>query len=228
MRILARRWKLVLAVALLVGSVAAFAYAERLKLTRAPVGVPRFDRWLSPDCDCPHEQVTLDFLLRKRDRIDVDVVDEGGESVRVLATRERHPAGRVVYEWDGRDDDGAVVGDGPYRVRVRLRDEERTIVIPMEVNVDTRAPRVFAVRAPATAAAGQEIEIRFGTNEFGVPLLVADGEVVLRGPAGLPRNPRTLAWTPPGPGTYRIAISMRDRAGNRSEPAGDVTVVVGG
>lgn len=223
----ARRWKLVLAVALLVGSVAAFSYAEHLKLTRSPVGVPRFDRWVNPGCDCPQEEVTLDFLLRKAQRIDADVVDSDGEGIRVLATGERHPAGRVVYEWDGRDDDGAAVADGPYRVRVRLLDDRRTIVIPTEVNVDTKPPRrVSSVRVPATATVGQEVVIRFRTFEFGVPLLLVDGEVVLRGPAGKPRR-RRIAWTPAAPGAYRIDLVMEDRAGNVSEPAGGATVVVG-
>jgi hypothetical protein len=224
--VLARRWKLLLAVALLVGSVAAFSYAEQLKLTRSPVGVPRFDRWLSPGCDCPKGQVTLDFLLRKAHRIDVDVVDSDGESVRMLAAGERHRAGRIVYRWDGRDDEGAAVPDGPYRVRVRLLGDRRTIVIPTEVNVDTKPPHVSAVRVPATAAVGQEVEVRFRTDEFGVPLLVVDGEVSHRGPAGLPGQ-RRIRWTPAAPGSYRIAVAMRDLAGNVSEPAGDATVVVG-
>jgi hypothetical protein len=224
---LRRRWKLVLAVALLVGSVAAFSYTEKLKLTRSPVGVPRFDRWLNPGCECPQERVALSFLLRKPQRIDVDLVDADGRSVRVLATDERLPAGRVEYEWDGRDDEGAVAPDGPYRVRVRLRNDRRTIVIPIEVRVDTRPPRVTGVRAPATAAVGEGVEIRFRTDEFGTPFVVVDGSVVDQGPAGLPGLRRAL-WTPTAPGSYRVAVAMEDRAGNASEPAGDVTVVVTG
>ena len=222
---LARRWKLLLTVALLLGLVVAFSYTEKVKLARSPVGTPRFDRWLSPGCACPQEQVTLDFLLRKAHRIDVDVVDSDGDRVRVLATGERQPAGRVVYEWDGRDDEGAVVPDGPYRVRVRLLDDRRTIVIPVEVRVDTKPPRVSAVRVPATAVVGEGVEIRFRTEEFGVPLLLVDGEVVLRGPAGLARR-RRLAWTPTAPGSHRIAVALEDRAGNVSEPVGHPAVVV--
>lgn len=222
-----RRWKLLLAVALLVGSVAAFSYTEKLKLTRSPVGVPRFDRWLNPECECPQERVDLSFLLRKPQRIDVDVVDADGRSVRVLAAGEQLPAGRVEYAWDGRDDQGAVAPDGPYRVRVRLLDDRRTIVIPLEVRVDTRPPRVTGVRGPAAATVGEAVEIRLRTDEFGTPLVVVDGAVVARGPAGLPGLRRVL-WTPSAPGSFRVAVAMEDRAGNTSEPAGDVTVVVTG
>lgn len=223
-----RRWKLLLAVALLVGSVAAFSYTEKLKLTRSPVGIPRFDRWLSPGCECPQERVDLSFLLRKPQRINVDLVDADGRSIRMLATGEQLPAGRVEYEWDGRDDQGAVAPDGPYRVRVRLLDDRRTIVVPLEVRVDTRPPRVTGVRGPADASAvGEEVEFRFRTDEFGTPLVVVDGAVVARGPAGLPGLRRVL-WTPSTPGLFRVAVALEDRAGNTSEPAGDVTVVVTG
>lgn len=213
---------------LLVGAVAAFSYTEKLKLTRSPVGVARFDRWISPECECPQASARLSFLLRKPQRIDVDVVDADGGRVRTLATGERLPAGRVAYSWDGRDDGGKVVADGRYRVRVRLRDDRRTIVVPVEVRVDTRPPRVSRVRvSPRRVATGEEVEIRFRTNEFGVPLVLADGEVVARGPAGKPGR-RTVAWQPSEPGIHQVAVALEDRAGNVSEPRGEAVVVVAG
>jgi hypothetical protein len=224
----ARRWKLLLAVALLVGSVAAFSYTEKLKLTRSPVGVPRFERWLLPGCDCPQESVDLSFLLRKPQRVDVDIVDADGEAVRVLASGEQLPQGRVEYTWDGRDEEGAVLPDGPYRVRVRLLDDRRTIVIPVDIRVDTTPPLVEGVRVvPARVTAGGEVEIRFRTNEFGTPLLYVDGELAERGPAGAPGR-RRLTWAPPGPGSYRLDVAVEDRAGNVSQPAGDASLEVTG
>ena len=225
---LARRWPLVLAVALLVGAVAAFTYTQKLKLTRAPVGVPHFDRWLAPGCDCPQGSASLSFLVRKPQRIDVDVVDRDGDPVRTLASDVRRPVGRVEYEWDGRDDSGAAVADGPYRVRVRLLDDRRTIVIPVDVNVDTRPPRLTDVRvAPTTVAVGEEVGIRFVTSEFGRPLVVVDGEVAVRGPDGR-AGARRAVWTPSAPGSYEVAVAFEDRAGNVSEPAGATQVTVAG
>ena len=223
-----RRWPLLLAVALLVGAVAAFSYTEKLKLTRAPVGVPRFERWLAPGCDCPQDTVSLSFLVRKPQRIDVDIVDREGDPVRTLATGVQRPVGRVEYEWDGRDDAGAVVADGPYRVRVRLSDDRRTIVIPVDVNVDTEPPRVTDVRVgPTSVAVGEEVEIRFRTNELGTPLVVVDGEVVERGPAGR-GGARRVVWTPSAPGAYEVAVAFEDLADNASEPAGATRVTVSG
>ena len=94
----------------------------------------------------------------------------------MLATGERLPRGRVKYEWDGRDDSGAVVPDGVYRVRVRLLDDSRTIVIPVEVHVDTQPPLVGGVRvSPRSVAAGAQVAIRFRTNEVGTPVVYVGG-----------------------------------------------------
>ncbi len=223
-----RRWPLLLAVALLVGAVAAFTYTEKLKLTRSPIGVARFDRWLSPGCDCPQETASLSFLVRERQRIDVDVVDADGDRVRTLATGVSRPRGRVEYEWDGRDDAGAVVADGPYRVRVRLLDDRRTIVVPVAIRVDTQAPEIAGVGVtPTSVGVGEEVEIRFTAHELGTPLVVVDGEVAERGSSGR-AGARRVVWSPSAPGSYRVAVAFEDQAGNVSEPVGATTVTVTG
>jgi FlgD Ig-like domain len=137
----ARRGMILLAVALLVGAVAAFTYTEAIKLQRKPVGKVRVDHRLSPGCDCPRETARIGFDLREAERIDVVIANRDGDEVRVLASDLRQPEGRrVVLTWDGRDDAGAVVPHGTYRVRVRLRDERRTVVIPEGIRVTRRAP----------------------------------------------------------------------------------------
>jgi hypothetical protein len=222
----ARRWKLVLWVALLVGSVAAFSYTEKLKVTRSPVGVPHFDRWLNPGCDCPQERVALSFQLRKAHRVDVDIVDAEGDRVRVLATGERLPRGRVEYEWDGQDDSGAVVPDGVYRVRVRLLDDTRTIVIPVEVHVDTQPPLVGSVRvSPRSVAVGAQVAIRFRTNEVGTPVVYVGGAEAERERRVRPGD-RRVVWIPGAAGPYEVAVAMSDRAGNVSAPSPAVQVTV--
>ena len=131
---------IVLAVALLVGTVAAFTYTEAIKLERKPVGKVRVEGRLSPGCDCPRETARIGFELREPERIDVMVANRDGEVVRLLASDLRQPKERIVLTWDGRDDAGAVVPHGTYRVRVRLRDERRTVVFPEGIKVTRPAP----------------------------------------------------------------------------------------
>jgi hypothetical protein len=131
---------ILLAVALLVGTVAAFTYTEAIKLQRKPVGKVRVDHRLLPGCDCPRETARIGFDLREAERIDVVIANRDGDEVRVLASDLRQPEERVVLRWDGRDDAGAVVPNGTYRVRVRLRDERRTVVLPEGIRVTRRAP----------------------------------------------------------------------------------------
>ena len=137
---MSRRALTVLTLALLVGSVAAFTYAETLKLHRGPLGRGRLSHVVSPGCDCPREKARIGFTLHRTERLDVDVVNAEGEVVRTLLADERRPKGRVVLTWDGRDgrsEGGAAAPAGDYRVRIRLLDGGRTIMLPGHVTVTT-------------------------------------------------------------------------------------------
>lgn len=222
----------VLAVTLLVGSVAAFTYTQKLKLERSPVGTARFERWLSPECDCPRQTAQLSFRLGERERIEATIVDADGDFVRTLLTGSEQEIGRVRMEWDGRDEAGRIVPDGDYRVRVRMRDERRTIVIPVEIHVDTVPPRArLRGVSSTTLELGEEIELRYETNEFGEPLLLVDGEVAARGPERKPGR-KTITWegrvrrTLLPPGIYSVSLVVEDRAGNLSEPTSAATIAI--
>lgn len=128
-----------LVLALLVGATGAFALTEALKLERDPLTVRRFDRVVSPLCRCPARRALLVLRLREADTIDAAIIDDDGEEVRVLASGVNRRRGVVRFRWDGRDDAGRVVADGSYRLRIRLREKERTIVIPRTIRVDAAA-----------------------------------------------------------------------------------------
>jgi FlgD Ig-like domain len=219
-----------LAVGLLVGCAAAFTYTEALKLERTPVGRAQVDRWLSPACDCPGDTASIRFRLREQERINVTVVDEDGELVQTLASGLASPAGRVRLEWDGRDEAGRVVPDGAYRARVRLLEERRTISIPADMNVDTKAPevRLRSVSAP-TLVAGEPLWVRYWASEPGRAVLLVNGEPALRA-AQRGAGSRRARWRnvveqlalPPG---TPIAFAVEDRAGNLSEPTLPITTV---
>jgi hypothetical protein len=224
----------VLAVTLLVGSVAAFTYTQKLKLERSPVGTARFyDRWLSPECDCPRETTLLTFQLRERELIDATIVDADGDFVKTLLASSEEGAGRVRTEWDGRDEAGRIVPDGDYRVRVRMRDKRRTIVIPVDLHVDSVPPRARLVGVSSTTLApGDKIVLAYETNEFGRPLLHVDGEVAAAGPGREPVGRKTVVWAgrvrrellPTG--LYSVSLVVEDRAGNRSEPTASAHIAV--
>jgi FlgD Ig-like domain len=130
---------IVLGVALLAGTVAAFTYTEAIKLERKSIVKVRVDPRVVPGCNCPRETARIRFDLRERERMDVTVVDRDGHEVRVLAANLRRPKGRVELTWDGRDDAGRVVPNGTYKVHVRLKDERRTIAFPEGIRVSSRS-----------------------------------------------------------------------------------------
>jgi len=97
----------------------------------------------SPNGDGYQEKVGLGFDLSEPAELSFSVIDPEGEEVRrivddrVLAGDTKHR-----FTWDGRDDEGRVVGDATYRMRVVRRREGRSVDSFKEVTVDTVAPEV--------------------------------------------------------------------------------------
>ena len=220
-----------LLLALLAGTTTAFALTEALKLEQSPVSRPRFKSVFSPTCACPQETARLAVRLRDADTIDAVIVDGDGNPVRTLASGERHAPGRMVFRWDGRDDRGEVVPDGTYRLRLHFAEADWTILIPDTVRVDTRPPTIQLVslepRRLERGGEGATIVVRLA--ERARPLLLANGELVLRGPVGNAGLVR-LTWdgTVEGHslsrGRYAITLEAEDRPGNVSAPTEPVIV----
>jgi len=105
--------------------------------------------------------------LHERSEVSVDVVDATGEAVRRLATSATvAPADPLRLSWDGRTDDGKIVPDGRYRVRVTLRRQGRSVTVPRTTLVDTRAPRPRVKRidpGPIVAPGAALIQIEVGS-----------------------------------------------------------------
>jgi hypothetical protein len=205
---------IVLAVALLVGSAAAFTRTERLKLAASPVAKPQFERHLSPTCGCTHATATLTLLLRRPERLDVSVVDADGAHVATLADAQDSKAGRISYDWNGRDDGGEVVPDGLYRLKVRLEHDRRTLLLPKTVLVDSAPPNVRVLEAVMT---DEGVAVRYRVNEGVRMHLLLDGKQVARDRKRTDGIGR-LIWQPsqiaPTSGLMLVAV---DKAGNRSQ-----------
>jgi hypothetical protein len=227
----------VLVLALLAGTAAAFVATEELKLERSPIARPRFDRLFSPVCNCPKDTARLVFGLRRGDRIDAVIVDAEGDPVRTLASGSRRERGRVVFRWRGRNDAGALVPEGAYRLQVRLAEQRRTIVIPNRIRVDTTAPAVDLLGvsprrlSPDGDGRNDVARIRFRSSELARPLVLVDGVLAARArmrAAGtkLLVWPGTKARQPLPAGLYALSLRARDRAGNLSEPTAATAVTV--
>jgi hypothetical protein len=214
---LSRTGLIALALVLLIGSAAAFARTERLKLAPSPVAKPKFERHISPTCGCRHATAQLSLLLRGPEQLDASVVDSDGDHVATLAEGQDLAAGRASFKWNGRDDEGQVVSDGLYRLKVRLEHDRRTILIPKAILVDTSPPDV---RVLETVSTPEDLVVRYKTNEAVRAFLLLNGKKVAhdsRKTAGSGRLEWPQAGNLPQPATGFIVVAI-DRAGNRSEP----------
>src|SRR5919109_3988813 len=127
MRLIRRHGPTLLVLALLVGTAVAFVVAERVKLEKSPIRGPRVVEVFSPLCECANRVATISFRLSRSDRLGVAVVDSNGDLVRTLVRRQSFLAlHRLVFEWNGRDDEGRVVREGTYQPRVHFADRDRT------------------------------------------------------------------------------------------------------
>ena len=226
-----------LVLVLLAGTAAAFAFTEKIKLERSPVTAPAFDRQFSPVCDCDTNAANLLLRFRRSETIDATIVDAKGRRVRALATDERVPKGERTLRWDGRDDAGAIVPDGVYRLRLRLENERRTILVPTTVRVDTKPPVATLVRlrpdafSPDGDDRADQVKIIYRSNEEGRPELLVDGRPALvarnraRGQASVNWNGK-LAGEAVEPGSYQLSIVVHDPAGNASAPTESLPVRV--
>jgi len=223
---LARLPQILIVVALLGATAAAFAVTERLKLERSPITGTRVDKVFSPICECARDVAVISFRLRKPARVTVDILDSAGRSVRTLVRDRAEEAGSVSYTWDGRDNADRVVPEGRYRPRVELEEHGRTIVLPNPIRVDTTAPTIRLVRlfprvfSPDRDGRRDRVTAWYEVDGPARAMMLVDGKRRVlsrfRSPEG------RLVWfgrvdgRSVQPGTYEIRLRAVDRAGNRS------------
>ncbi|HEY2053291.1 MAG TPA: hypothetical protein VGH14_05075 [Solirubrobacterales bacterium] len=119
---------------LVVATLAAFAYSQRVK--RDPQVIDQFKiagkhtNAFTPAGPC-HKRVRLKFRTTTSNDGTVVIIRPGGEMVRTLA---RHiflkRYSYHAYHWDGKNDAGQIQPVGRYRMRVKLEDEGRTLTLP--------------------------------------------------------------------------------------------------
>jgi hypothetical protein len=215
--------------ALLVTTAAAFVWTERQKLQPPPFEVSEVTETFSPVCRCESSAARIALEFRRRTRLTLEIADEEGNVVRPLVSGVQQ-RGPVVVRWNGRDADGAVVGEGTYRPRARIGGRSRVFLLPNRIVVDTTPPQTTLVRVEPkkVAASGRgRVELDYVLSERAQPLLYVNGRLHARGQA---RRAGKLDWfprvrgVPLRPGRYRLQLAARDLAGNTG--ARTPTVVV--
>jgi FlgD Ig-like domain len=221
------RWpQLLIVLALLGATAAAFAVTERLKLERSPVTGTRVDRVFSPVCECARDVAVISIVLRRRETVTLDILNRDGRSIRTIVSKLREPAGRVSYTWDGRDNLERVVPEGVYRPRVQLERNGRTIVLPNPIRVDATAPVIRLVSivprvfSPDSDGSRDRVTVSYRIDERARAVMLVDGRQRVQ--SKFRRLEGKLVWfgrvdgRVVRPGIYEIRLRAVDRAGNRS------------
>jgi hypothetical protein len=224
-------------VALVCATFAAFFVAQELKSAPPNVQDLHVLPFFSPNGDGRFDRAHASFRLKRTDDVTATVVDHGGDAIRRLADDRRLRAGRQMrLAWDGTDAGGRLVPDGTYRIRLNLRRQGRAVLLPRNIEKDTKPPaiRVTSIgpikdtvrrpevlphddRAPARVsfqAAGRRKEVLVYRTDVRPVRPVFDAPIELDDDAttwewdGTARGRRVAA------GTYLVVVRARDRAGN--------------
>lgn len=154
---------------LVVATVAAFAWAQRLKrdplvldkvtLVGEPGPKPKAPvPGFTPNGDCRFDRERIRFRVTQSDHATVQVVKPGGKVVLTLA-RDRFLKRYhfFTFYWDGRDREGAVAPPGRYKLRVKLLGQERTLVPPGTIRLHrARVTAKPTCKAEVGPVSGQE------------------------------------------------------------------------
>ena len=225
---------MLLVLALLGCTAAAFAVTEGLKLEKSPITNTIVDKVVAPDSST-HAIAAISFTLRKRDRLTVEIVNGNGDVIRTLARSKQAEPGTLQFKWNGRDDSGRVAPDGVYKPRVHLAREHRTIALPNSIRMDATPPliKLVSVRPLVFSPDGDFlrdfVRIRYQTNEKAQAILYVDGDRRTLVNRLVRAGKLDWGYKAAGglrPGLHRLRLRAIDAAGNLSNPTRAVVVRV--
>jgi hypothetical protein len=125
---------------LVLATLAAFAYAQRVK--RDPLVVDRVTLGVAgghaftPNGDCRQDRIRIRFRTTVSDDGNVQIVKPGGKLVITLAREtflKRYSF--HTYYWDGRQRGGGNARPGRYKLRVTLLGEDRVLATPGSIKL---------------------------------------------------------------------------------------------
>jgi hypothetical protein len=128
-------WATLVFALLVLATLAAFAWSQRLKrdplvLDRVTFGTPA-SRAFTPNADCRFDRIRIRFRTTVSDQGTVQVVKPGGKLVLTLA-RDRFLKRYKfhTFYWDGRERNDGIAPPGRYKLRVKLLGQDRVLVPP--------------------------------------------------------------------------------------------------
>jgi hypothetical protein len=146
MRRPARRWAGLVFALLVLATLAAFAWSQRVKRDPlvldkvslvspahlVPPGVkPKIRPAFTPNHDCRFDRERIRFRVTQSDHATVQVVKPGGKVVITLARGQYLKRYHFfTYYWDGRTRNDGTAPPGRYKLRVKLLGQERVLVPP--------------------------------------------------------------------------------------------------
>ncbi len=150
---------------LVLATVAAFAYAQRVK--RDPLVLDRVSfaghpvlrpddpvRNFTPNGDCRYDEIKIRFRVTQSHEGTVQVIKPGGRVVFTLA-RDRFLKRYTFFDfyWDGRQRGGGTAPPGRYKLRVRLG-SDRTLVTPGAIRLHRASEKTKAECVTAAGSGG--------------------------------------------------------------------------
>jgi FlgD Ig-like domain len=204
---------------LVVATIAAFFLTQQLKgdfplVIRFATKPAHF----SPNGDGYRDETRIGFDLSRAASVSFLVIDaEGTEVRRLVTTRRLAGDAKHRFTWDGRDDNGNVVADGTYRMRVVRRDESRVIDSQKEITVDRVPPRVTLASAePSVIATGLPGEPQSVRLRYEGPKNIAPVVRVFRTDDGPPHVVRRFRG---GPDRTAVWDGRVSKGAERTDPA---------
>ena len=213
---------------LIAATAGAFALAEKAKLERSPLYAPHIDAVFSPNGKIK-PVANIAFRVRPRERIDVWIADAKGHRVAtLLSNREVAPNAHVSLVWDSITAAGIAVPDGVYHPVVKLLRSHRTIALPSDIRLDTRAPVItvhrpqYPIISPDGDGRADTFRIPYRLDEPAHAILLLRGRQILftrtqKLTGTLVFSGRSKRGRPLAPGRYVLAAAAQDVAGNRSK-----------
>ncbi len=130
---------------LVIATIAAFAWAQRLKRDPLVLDRVKLSRTFTPNGDCRFDRARIHFRVTRSDRADVQVIRPGGRLILTLA-RDRYLKRYHFFNfhWNGRSRYAAVAQPGRYKLRVKLLGQGRVLVPPGVMRLHTSPPSAIS------------------------------------------------------------------------------------